>query len=48
VIVGYDGRPIRWLEALKDSYIDGMKSRQKVRMASRIAVRKANPFLQDD
>jgi acetolactate synthase-1/2/3 large subunit len=48
VCVSYKGRDIRWLNALKDSYIDHLSTGQKVRMASRIAVRSANPLLKDD
>jgi acetolactate synthase-1/2/3 large subunit len=39
VIVSYEGREIRWLNALKASYIDHLSTGQKVRMASRIVVR---------
>ena len=39
VRISYDGREIRWLNALKSSYIDNLSNRQKVRLASRVAVR---------
>ena len=39
VTIGYEGREIRWLKTLKSSYLDGTSTEQKVRMASRIAVR---------
>jgi acetolactate synthase-1/2/3 large subunit len=39
VVVSYDGRDIRWLNALKDSYIDHLRGDQKMRMAMRVAVR---------
>jgi acetolactate synthase-1/2/3 large subunit len=39
VVVRYDGRQIRWLDALKSSYIDHLRTGQKVRMAGRIAAR---------
>ena len=39
VIVSYEGRPIRWLGALRSHYIDNLSTRQKVRMAARIGVR---------
>ncbi len=42
VAIGYDGRDIRWLSALKKSYIDHLSGPQKLRMASRIAVRSMN------
>jgi len=48
VTIGYKGRDIRWLEALKASYIDRMHTGEKVRLASRAAVRSANPLLRDD
>lgn len=48
VVIGYDGRDIRWLEALKTSYIDKLSNSQKLRMAGRVVVRSANPLLQDD
>ncbi|MDB5353363.1 MAG: thiamine pyrophosphate-dependent enzyme possible carboligase or decarboxylase [Planctomycetota bacterium] len=43
VVVSYDGREIRWLNALKKSYIDNLSNKQKVRMASRIVTRSMNP-----
>jgi acetolactate synthase-1/2/3 large subunit len=39
VIVSYEGREIRWLNALKDSYIDNLSGGQKARMVTRIAAR---------
>jgi acetolactate synthase-1/2/3 large subunit len=48
VVVSYDGREIRWLNALKKSYIDGLSNGQKVRMASRVIVRSANPRPKND
>jgi acetolactate synthase-1/2/3 large subunit len=39
VSVSYDGRDIRWLSALKDSYIDHLRGDQKMRMAARVAMR---------
>ena len=39
VVINYDGREIRWLTALKSSYIDNLNTDQKVRMASRVVVR---------
>lgn len=43
VVVSYDGREIRWLNALKKSYIDRLSNGQKVRMASRVVTRSMNP-----
>ena len=48
VVVSYDGREIRWLNALKKSYIGHLSNGQKARMASRVATRSLNPLLQDD
>jgi acetolactate synthase-1/2/3 large subunit len=48
VDIGYNGRKLRWLEALKSSYIDNLNTRQKARFASRSIVRHANPLLADD
>ena len=41
VIVSYEGRDIRWLQALKTSYIDHLSTGQKVRMGTRIVARSA-------
>ncbi len=43
VEVSYQGRDIRWLNALKKSYIDRLSGGQKVRMAARVATRSINP-----
>ena len=48
VIVSYDGREIRWLEALKSQYIDQLPNGQKLRMASRVATRSLNPLPEND
>jgi acetolactate synthase-1/2/3 large subunit len=39
VVIGYEGREIRWLNALKSTYLNRLPTDQKVRMASRIGVR---------
>ena len=39
VIVSYEGRDIRWLNALKSTYFRRLPSDQKVRLASRVGVR---------
>ena len=39
VIISYEGREIRWLNAAKGSYIKHLSADQKFRMASRIAAR---------
>ncbi len=48
VVIRYEGRDIRWLDALKGAYIDKLSTDQKVRMASRIAVRSLNPHPNND
>ncbi len=39
VAISYEGRELRWLNAAKSAYIRRMPGDQKVRMASRVAVR---------
>ncbi|MFO0910735.1 MAG: thiamine pyrophosphate-binding protein [Isosphaeraceae bacterium] len=39
VIISYDGREIRWLSALKSTYIRRLPTDQKIRMAARVGVR---------
>jgi acetolactate synthase I/II/III large subunit len=39
VLVSYEGREIRWLNALRSHYIENLSTRQKVLMAARIGVR---------
>jgi acetolactate synthase-1/2/3 large subunit len=48
VVIGYEGRDIRWLDALKASYIDKLSNTQKARMAGRIAVRSLDPLPDND
>jgi acetolactate synthase-1/2/3 large subunit len=48
VVVSYEGREIRWLKALKTSYIDHLSTGQKARMAARIAMRSLNPRPDND
>lgn len=48
VQISYEGRDIRWLEALKKQYIDQLDTGQKVRMASRVAVRTLDPHKEND
>ncbi len=48
VKVSYQGREIRWLSALKKSYINNLSGKQKLRMASRVATRSFNPTLNSD
>jgi acetolactate synthase-1/2/3 large subunit len=48
VCIGYEGREIRWLEALKKSYLDNLKTGQKVRMGARLLARTVRPFDQND
>jgi acetolactate synthase-1/2/3 large subunit len=39
VIIGYEGREIRWLNALKSTYFRKLPNDQKVRLAARVGVR---------
>jgi acetolactate synthase-1/2/3 large subunit len=39
VVISYEGREIRWLNALKSTYLNRLPTDQKVRMASRVGVR---------
>jgi acetolactate synthase-1/2/3 large subunit len=39
VVASYDGRDIRWLKALKSTYLRRLATDQKVRLTSRVAVR---------
>ncbi len=48
VAIQYGRREIRWLDALKSSYLDHLSTRQTIRLATRAAARAANPLLQDD
>jgi len=48
VHISYDGRAIRWLDALRSSYLDKLDSRQKARLAARVVARRVNPILKDD
>jgi acetolactate synthase-1/2/3 large subunit len=48
VIVSYEGRDIRWLNALKSSYIENLDNGQKVRMAGRVATRSLNRHPEND
>ena len=48
VVVSYDGRDIRWLKALKASYIDRLSNGQKARMATRVVARSLNPRPKND
>lgn len=48
VLIGYEGREIRWLNALRRSYLDSLRTDQTVRLAARSLTRAANPLLQND
>lgn len=48
VVIGYEGREIRWLSALKKSYLDQLDTGQIVRLASRVAIRAAIPGQNSD
>jgi acetolactate synthase I/II/III large subunit len=42
VVISYEGRDIRWLNALKSTYLNRLPTDQKVRMATRVGVRTLN------
>ena len=48
VVVSYEGREIRWLNALKTTYLNRLSTEQKVRMASRVGVRSLKRRPDDD
>lgn len=48
VLISYEGREIRWLNALKSTYIKRLPTDQKVRMARRIGVRSLDRHPDDD
>ena len=48
VVVSYEGREIRWLNALKSTYLKRLPTDQKVRMASRVGVRALHRHPDDD
>ena len=48
VVVSYDGREIRWLNALRSQYIRKMPNGDKVRLAARIGVRALTPRNDND
>src|SRR5262249_31070104 len=39
VVISYEGREIRWLSALKSTYLRRLETDEKVRMAARVGVR---------
>jgi acetolactate synthase-1/2/3 large subunit len=48
VLVSYEGREIRWLSALRQHYLDGLSSSQKLRLAARIGLRTLTPRADSD
>jgi acetolactate synthase-1/2/3 large subunit len=48
VSVTYEGRESRWFNAVRQSYVDKLSTRQKVRMGSRIAMRSLDLNPQND
>jgi acetolactate synthase-1/2/3 large subunit len=48
VVVSYEGREIRWLNALRSTYINHLSTEQKVRMVKRIGVRSLGGRADDD
>ncbi|WP_165074202.1 thiamine pyrophosphate-binding protein [Paludisphaera rhizosphaerae] len=43
VIVSYEGRELRWLNALRRKYIGDMTNRERIRLAARVGVRAVTP-----
>ncbi len=48
VCISYEGRDIRWMKAVKSSYLDHLSTGQALRLASRVAVRSLNPQPDND
>jgi acetolactate synthase-1/2/3 large subunit len=48
VVVSYEGREMRWLNALRSTYIKRLPNDQKLRMASRVGVRTLQRTSDDD
>ena len=48
VVVSYEGRELRWLNALRAQYVRKLPNPQKVRLAARIGVRALNPQSDND
>jgi acetolactate synthase-1/2/3 large subunit len=48
VVISYDGREIRWLNALRRQYIRKMDNEDRIRLAARIGVRVLTPKDDDD
>jgi acetolactate synthase-1/2/3 large subunit len=48
VAISYDGREIRWLNALRSQYINKLPNNQKVRLAARVGVRMLTPQADSD
>jgi acetolactate synthase-1/2/3 large subunit len=48
VVVSYEGREIRWLSALKSTYVSRLPTDQKVRLATRVGVRSLSRRPDDD
>jgi acetolactate synthase-1/2/3 large subunit len=48
VVVSYEGREIRWLNALRSQYLSKLPNRQKVRLAARVGVRALDPQSDSD
>jgi acetolactate synthase-1/2/3 large subunit len=48
VVISYEGRDIRWLNALKSTYLKRLPTDQKVRMARRVGVRTLERSHDDD
>jgi acetolactate synthase-1/2/3 large subunit len=48
VVVSYEGREIRWMNALRANYISKIPNRQKLRLAARVGIRAMTPEADSD
>jgi len=48
VHISYKGRELRWLSALRTSYLDKLDTPEKLRLGTRVAVRSVKPFKVND
>jgi acetolactate synthase I/II/III large subunit len=48
VLIGYEGREMRWLNAAKSTYFRKLPTDQKVRVAARVGVRSFDRHLESD
>ena len=48
VCISYKGRELRWLSALRASYLDKLDTPEKLRLGTKVAVRSVKPFKVND